>query len=120
MSFSGEDVLQRPSSVLSPGLPHQLDRLGETLVPRGVDLPEVIEPPEHIVMPPGRKCKFQEGRLDDIPGAGGPEEPVREKKLPPALLGAADFREARPAGHFEVPEPFENADRGMHRAVCRA
>src|SRR5437773_2549221 len=52
-------VLQRPAAVLALAAADEVDRLGEARVAGRLDGLEIIEGPEHVIVPARRKRKLQ-------------------------------------------------------------
>src|SRR5262245_4527290 len=62
------NAIERPSPVLVTSLLHQLDRLGEALVGFGTGAPQVVEPPQHVIVPGGRKREARPAAINDLAG----------------------------------------------------
>ena len=97
----------------------QLDRLGHALVGRDAGSAQVLESPQHVVVPPGREGEARPGGVDDLTGRPPPEETALEEVLLPAEAGLRHLRPA-PAGQFVLEQGFQHADRGVERRPRRA
>lgn len=83
-------ILQKPASVgLSP-FADDLDSLLQAIIAFSVAVPEIVERPEDVVVPPGRKREPRPRRLDHCAGAVRTEQPVTQQEFPAARLGCAN------------------------------
>jgi hypothetical protein len=79
-------MLQSPTAIRTPAGTDDVDRLGEALVARGVDGLEVVQRAKDVVVPPRRKGKAREDRIDDFAVPAGAEQPMLQEELTPAPL----------------------------------
>src|SRR3954447_23568489 len=85
MDAAGMGVLEQPGTIgLLPGSEH-LYRLVHPPVRRIDGRSEVLQGPQHVVVPAGRKREVQPGRFDDVAGALATEKlSFEEVRLAPA------------------------------------
>ena len=113
-------VLERPPAVAVALRLDQLDRLGHALVRRDAGSAQVLESPQHVVVPPGREGEARPGGvMIDLTGRPPPEEAALEQVLLPAEAGLRHLG-AAPAGQFVFEQGFQHADRGVERRPRRA
>jgi len=131
-----------PSSIsvgISPGVPDlerppavgvalgrdQVDRLGHALVGRDAGAAQVLEPPQHIVVPPRRKAEARPRgaalaiSLNHFAGRSSAEEAAFEEILLPAYTRRGHLRAVSDA-QFVLKQSLEHADRGVERRPRRA
>ena len=102
-----------------------VDRLGHALVGRDAGAAQVLQPAQHVVVPPGREGEARPRgaalaiSLDHLAGRPPAEEPALEEVLLPAQTGLGHLR-AAPDGPFVLEQGLQHADRGVERRPRRA
>ncbi len=105
-----------------------VDRLGHPLVGRDAGAPQVLQPAQHVVVPPRREGQagpvgaVRAITLDHLAGGPPSEESAREKVLLPAQTRVGDLGSVAPQP-FPLEKGLQHADRGVEgrprRAVLR-
>src|SRR4029453_16773897 len=97
---------RRPSSAAGALGRDQGDRPSQALVGHNVGAAQVLEPPQHVVVPPGREGEagpvvIPLSVIDYLAGRQPPEHATLEEVLLPAETGAGHLR-AGPDGRFGI------------------
>src|SRR5439155_7035285 len=122
---AGVPGLERPPAVGVALRRDQLDRLGHALVGRDAGAAQVLQPPQHVVVPPRREREAGPGgpalaiSLDDLARRPPAEEAALEEVLLPAEPGLGHLWNA-PDGPFALEQGLEHADRRVERRPRRA
>src|SRR5260221_8335303 len=117
--------LERPPAVAIALRRDQKGRLGHALVGRDAGAAQVVQPPQHVVVPPRREgeagpCGAALAiSLDHLARRPPAEEAALEEVLLPAEPGRGHVRTA-PDGPFVLEQGLEHADRGVKGRPRRA
>ena len=112
--------LERPPAVGIALGRDQLDRLGHPLVGRDAGAAQVLQPPQHVVVPPrregetGERCAGFAASGNDLTGRSPAEETALEEVLLPAETGLGDLRRTS-ACSFVLEQGLQHADGGVER-----
>lgn len=90
--LAGMPILQDPSTIRAALPQHHADWIFEALIISCLACPKVVERPQNVVMPAGRKRKPRERRIDDVVGAMGTVKAMNQKELTSASLGPHHHR----------------------------
>ena len=116
--LAGVPGLERPPAVAVALRRDQLDWLGHALVRRDAGFAQVLESPQHVVVPPCRESETGPRgaalaiSLDHFAARPPPKESALEEVLMPAEPGIRHLG-AVPAGQFVFEQAFQHADRGV-------
>src|SRR6267143_6211325 len=119
---AGVPGLERPPAIAFALGRDQLNRLGDALVGCYAGAAQVLESPQHVVVPPRREGETRplgvgrtsrpRTRSNHLAGRPPAEEAPLEEILLPAETGLGHLR-AAPAGSFDLEQSLEHADRGV-------
>src|SRR5207244_1964336 len=111
---------ERPPTIAIALGHDQVNRLGHALLGYDVGATQVLKPPQHVVVPPGRKGEAGPRgtalaiSLDHFAGGPPTEEAALEEILLPTQTGRSHFR-AAPEVQLELEQSLQHADRGVER-----